>query len=319
MRSLRIWLSYQGTKMDTNQPKVAVSIACYNHEKYIESCLASVLEQTYKNIVIFVSDDCSTDRTAEVLNNFVDSNKNKYPISINIKSQNTGVAENFNSVVEMALNDKEVEYIIPFAGDDLMFKTKVERQVEALEANKERHLCYSNMQWFNSSTSKTILNHFNFLFKPSENIEKVIAEAIIPTPTLCFRRVALEKLKYNQKLRYVNDYLIAVEAALLGGVVYIPELLVRYRKHGASIMDTTLFLEERVDAANYIIEHYGYESSARHFAETARFDYLIQSLNKGNYKDVIIRFTLLLPRFFSSQKWFFRLLKFFSLSLKRVF
>ncbi len=221
------------------------------------------------------------------------------------------MADNFNAAVEMALSDEDVEYIIPFAGDDLMFETKVARQVEALEANKEKLLCYSNMQWFDSSTNKTILNHFNFMFKPSSSIEKIIAEAIIPTPTLCFRRNALETIKYNNNLRYVNDYLIAVEVALLGGVVYIPELLVRYRKHGASIMDTTLFLEERVDAANYIIEHYGYESAARHFAETARFDYLLKSVNENNYRDVMVRFVKLIPVFFSSQKWFFRLLKFF--------
>lgn len=305
--------------MIKNQPKVAVAIACYNHEKYIEPCLDSVLTQTYQNIVIYVSDDSSTDQTAKVLNEFVGDNNKRFPISVDIKPHNIGVADNFNAVVEMALSDEDVDYIIPFAGDDLMFATKVARQVEALEANKDKHLCYSNMQWFNSSTNKTILNHFNFLFKPSDSLEKIIAEAIIPTPTLCIRRRALEEIKYNNKLRYINDYLVAVEIALLGGVVYVPELLVRYRKHGASIMDTTLFLEERVDAANYIIEHHGYESAAKHFAATARFDYLLKALNERNFRDVIIRFVKLIPLFFSSQKWFFRLLKFLLLTVKRVF
>ena len=304
--------------MNDFQPKVAILIGCYNHEKYIESCLESVLEQSYSNIVIYISDDYSTDDTVRVISEYITNYSNRFDIIFDAKLSNVGVANNYNSLIQSALKDNDVRYIIPFAGDDLMLKEKVACQIRELERNKDIHLCYSNMQWFNSENDKKIINHFNLLFKPSTSLDKIIGEAIIPTPTLCIRREALEKIKYNNELKYINDYLLSVELALLGGVIYISDILVRYRKHGASIMDTTLFLEERVDAANYIIEHYGYESAAKHFAGTARFDYLLKYLNENNYRGLIIQFVKLIPDFFSSQKWFFRLLKFLSLCFKKV-
>lgn len=304
--------------MSITYPKVAVLIGSYNHEKYIISCLNSVLEQSYPNISIYISDDSSSDSTTVVINEFIESYSGETAITVDLKKRNVGVADNYNSLISQALEDKDVEYIIPFAGDDLMLIDKVKRQIEALELNRDIYLCYSNMQWFNSNTDKKILNHFNWLFQPSEKINKVIGEAVIPTPTLCIRRKALETIRYNNQFRYVNDYLLAVEISLIGGVVYVPEVLVRYRKHGASIMDTTLFLEERVDAANYITQHYGYNEFATKFAETAKFDYLLKSLNEGSYQDVLRQFFKLIPTFFSSQKWFFRLLKFMSLSAKKV-
>ncbi len=297
--------------------KVAVLVGCYNHENYIVPCLQSILEQSYENIVIYVADDCSNDSSAQVILKFADRYKQRFPINIRINESNLGVSENYNSLVQMALQDKKVKYIIPFAGDDLMLKDKVTLQVDALSQNDKVFLCYSNMQWFDNSTGKKILNHFNFLFKPSLSIEEIIAEAIIPTPTLCIRREAFDIVQFNNSFRYINDYLLAVEVALLGGVTYIPKVLVKYRKHGASIMDTTLFLEERVDAAKHIIQHYGYKNAANCFANTVKFDYLIKSLNEDEWFTTMRRFIKLLPTFFSSQKWFFRLLKFLFLTIRK--
>lgn len=59
------------------------------------------------------------------------------------------------------------------------------------------------------------------------SIDEIISDAIIPTPTLCIRRKALEVVRYNNALRYINDYLLSVELGILGnGVIYIDETLV---------------------------------------------------------------------------------------------
>ena len=50
-----------------DMPLVSIVIACYNHEKFIEDCIYSVIQQDYKNIEILICDDCSTDRSWEVL------------------------------------------------------------------------------------------------------------------------------------------------------------------------------------------------------------------------------------------------------------
>lgn len=151
------------------------------------------------------------------------------------------------------------------------------------------------------------------------SIDEIISDAIIPTPTLCIRRKALEVVRYNNALRYINDYLLSVELGILGnGVIYIDETLVFYRKHGSSIMDTKTFSEERRLAARIIIENYGYIQAANRFSRTALYDDILDSIHK---KEIIIslkKIICIFPFFFSSRKWFFRLLK-LSFIMKSLF
>ncbi|MCS0350739.1 glycosyltransferase [Vibrio ordalii] len=290
-------------------PKVVVLIGCYNHEEFIIPCLESVLDQTYPNVDIYIADDCSRDRTQEVIRSYLDNHPG-LNVTVTFNQTNKGIAGNYNALIESALKDLDVEYVIPFAGDDLMRKDKIELQLNALQAQPKVCLCYSNMQWFNSSTGKKIINHFNFIFKPELIIENIISEAVIPTPTLCIRREALDKIRYNNELRYINDYLFAVELAILGsGVTYIPESLVFYRKHGASIMDTRTFSGERRQASDIIKRKYGYDKAASKFSRTAEYDEVLECFYRNEYIVSFKRVLALLPTFFSSKKWFFRLLK----------
>ena len=54
------------------QKKVDVLMATYNGEKYLKEQIESILNQTYKNIQLIISDDCSTDKTREILKQGVD-------------------------------------------------------------------------------------------------------------------------------------------------------------------------------------------------------------------------------------------------------
>lgn len=53
-----------------NNPKVSIIIPVYNTEKYLEQCLESIINQTYKNIEIICVDDGSTDDSSAILHNF---------------------------------------------------------------------------------------------------------------------------------------------------------------------------------------------------------------------------------------------------------
>lgn len=305
--------------MRSKLPKVAVLIGCYNHEEFIIPCLESVQNQTYPNVGIYLSDDCSQDRTQEVIRGYLRDHPS-LNVKVTFNQANKGIADNYNSLIESALKDLEVEYIIPFAGDDLMRKDKIELQINALQAQPKVCLCYSNMQWFNSVTGKKIINHFNFIFKPELIIENIISEAIIPTPTLCIKREALAQVRYNNELRYINDYLFAVELAILGnGVVYIPDSLVFYRKHGASIMDTRTFSKERRQASDIIKRKYGYDKVASKFARTAAYDEVLEAFYRNEYKVSFKKALILFPTFFSSKKWFFRLLKLLFIIKNKLF
>ena len=75
---------------------VSICLASYNHEKYIDECLNSLLQQSYSNIEVLISDDCSSDNSFKKIKNFFFKNKGRLKIKIFRQNKNIGISKNFN-------------------------------------------------------------------------------------------------------------------------------------------------------------------------------------------------------------------------------
>ena len=64
-----------GVESNVGNDLITLAIPVYNAENYIERSLKSALNQTYKNIEILIVDDCGTDRSIEIVNQFVNENR----------------------------------------------------------------------------------------------------------------------------------------------------------------------------------------------------------------------------------------------------
>ena len=101
--------------MTTNLPLITVGIPTYNGEKYLSQAITSVLNQTYQNLEIIISDNCSTDNTESIVNSAI---KNDNRIKYFKHSCNIGYINNFNSIPLKSSGD----YFIFFADDDIYDK-----------------------------------------------------------------------------------------------------------------------------------------------------------------------------------------------------
>lgn len=106
--------------------KVSIITAVYNSEKYIKDTIESVLSQTYQNWEWFIVNDCSSDRTIEVIRNYDDSRINL----INLE-KNVGAAQARNIGLEKAKTD----YIAFIDADDMWDKHKLEKQLNFMVRN----------------------------------------------------------------------------------------------------------------------------------------------------------------------------------------
>jgi len=126
--------------------KVSVIIPMYNSEKYLEECINSVLNQTYKNFELIIINDCSTDSSLSILNKITD---NRIKI-VNFK-ENKGVSISRNKGIELATGD----YICFLDSDDFWVPEKLEKQLEFIEKNNYEFI-YSNYAfWKNNKKTKT--------------------------------------------------------------------------------------------------------------------------------------------------------------------
>lgn len=113
---------------------VSVIMPVYNCEAFIGGAIQSVVSQTYKNIELIIVDDCSTDRTSDVIAQFQKTNTYiKY-----YKSEiNFGAAQSRNYAIKMASG----KYLAFLDSDDIWVSNKLERQIQFMEENNYNFTC----------------------------------------------------------------------------------------------------------------------------------------------------------------------------------
>lgn len=206
------------------QVLVSVLIACYNHEKYIEECIESVLGQTYPNIELLVVDDGSRDNSVKVIERL----QKKYGFDF-VAQQNQGLPRTLNSMIARCRGT----LITPFGSDDVMLPERIEKQVRYLQGKPEVGICAGNIEGIDE-------NSLPLAKQPRGTAERMdFAAAFIRrppfAPTLLFRREALEAVGGFDEHIPLEDLLIALKVAHAGYYIdTLEDVLVRYRMHSSN-------------------------------------------------------------------------------------
>lgn len=115
-------------------PLVSVSILTYNSSKYIIDALESVKNQTYQNVELIVSDDCSNDNTVEICRKWIEKNKSRFVnTTLLTVEKNTGTSANCNRRLAACKG----EWLKGCAGDDALFPDSVEKFVHYVEKHQD--------------------------------------------------------------------------------------------------------------------------------------------------------------------------------------
>lgn len=120
-----------------NHPLVSVVIVTYNSAAFVLDALESVKEQTYDNIELIVSDDCSKDDTVSICEQWIETNKDRFVNVVLVTTEkNTGTAANCNR----GLSKCKGEWLKLFAGDDALCSNCIEDFVGFVTENPEAKL-----------------------------------------------------------------------------------------------------------------------------------------------------------------------------------
>ena len=105
---------------------VSIIIPIYNVETFVERCLLSVLNQTYKKTEIIVINDCSQDKSMDIVRGIIEGNPDKFPkVQIIEHSENKGISASRNT----GINASEGDYIFFLDSDDWLSSDCIEKQV----------------------------------------------------------------------------------------------------------------------------------------------------------------------------------------------
>lgn len=239
-------------------PIVSAIIATYNREHIVCEAIDSILNQTYPNIEIIVVDDGSKDNTQEKIK--------KYGKKIRVICQdNSGPAAAWNTGITASKGE-----IISFLGsDDIWLPTFIERQVDCLKQAGGNIPCSIANCWlqFADGRGTTSFKNARLVAPLGEgkwlNVTEVLATRfVVFGQTIAIRRSAIRNVGlFDESLRYLEDYDLAIRLAALGPWGFVREPLVVWRqsaadslsveagKEGLRVLKTSIAARERVLAA----------------------------------------------------------------------
>jgi glycosyltransferase involved in cell wall biosynthesis len=124
-------------------PRVTVAVPCFNHGRYLDEAVDSILAQTYQDLEVVVVDDGSTDPETKALLDRYERPKTRV-----IRAKNGGPSAARNRAIEAGSG----EYVMPLDADDRIAPTYVEKAVRLLDADPRLGIVYCLAEYFGERT-----------------------------------------------------------------------------------------------------------------------------------------------------------------------
>ena len=233
-------------------PLVSVGTCSYNNSKFIIETLDSIKSQTYPNIELIIVDDCSTDDSVEVINEWLKTYDGNYKFIRN--EVNMGG----NAPGNICLKNSTGKYFSGIDSDDAILPEKIAIQVEILEASGPNVAgVYSNAYLMDVNSSPMeglfIQRHRQFPEMPSGNIYNALLQGnYIPFMSFLIKRFIYDDVGYYDETLVYADYDMWLRMARKYDILYSDFVSSKYRIRPGSLSytirnwklsDTKIFLK----------------------------------------------------------------------------
>lgn len=223
--------------------KLSVIVPVYNLADYIGPCLQSLITQQVNfDYEIIVANDCSSDRSLEVILSY----QNQYPQLIKIinNPKNLRLAKN----MQLLLKQAQGQYIAYMDGDDLALPGKLQAQVDYLDQHEKTGMVYHESEIFNSETGQSCgwycRDYYNRDYIPAHAtiLHLIKYGSFFQASSLMFRRHAHLDKVVDSRCQIILDqpFQILNAGFLNGSIDRLETPLGRYRLHAASFGAQTL-------------------------------------------------------------------------------
>ena len=216
---------------------VSIIVNCHNGQKYLENCIKSILEQTYKNWELIFWDNASTDNSKKILKKFKDKR---------IKYYKSKKLLNLYEARNLAVDKSKGKYISFLDTDDLWVKDKLKKQINFLNDNKDFKIVFSNYYVLKESNKTQFIKHkFNL---PSGAItQDLLNNYSLGILTVFLERNLFNNLKFKKNYNIIGDFDFFINISKKFKIASIQEPLAFYRIHESNYTSKAinLYIQEQ--------------------------------------------------------------------------
>jgi glycosyltransferase involved in cell wall biosynthesis len=210
-------------------PLVSVLVTTYNHARYVEEALDSLRRQTSRDFEVIITDDASTDGSADVIAAWLA--RTGYPAQFIRNPDNRGICANRNAALARASGS----FVCSLSGDDCYEPDRIERQLACFLAQPESVAAvYSDMSMVDAEGwpyRRTYLDdQLDGAAPPHGDLfAQIMAGNFLPAPAVMLRRSAIAEVGGYDENLFVEDFDMWLRLSFRFHFTYLPGRLVRCR------------------------------------------------------------------------------------------
>ena len=214
--------------------KVSTVLCTYNGEQYLPEQLESISAQTRLPDEMIICDDCSTDKTFEIISEF--ASRTSFPVHFFRNEKNLGSTRNFEKAIELC----EGDIIVLADQDDVWLPLKLERFEQVFSQSADIGLVFSDAELVDRNLCPlgsnlwdwTVRNEDRNLLKANRIFDILIYGNIVTGATMAFRSRFKELvLPIPNDQNLIHDGWIALLISSVTNAKALPETLIKYRQH----------------------------------------------------------------------------------------
>lgn len=223
--------------MNNTTPKISLIMSVYNGEDYLGEAIESVLNQTFTDWELIVINDCSTDRTGEILRGFAqqDDRIKVYPNEVNLR-----LPSSLNRALELARGT----YIARMDADDICLPDRLQKQYAFMEEHPD--IALSSCKFM--TLKNGVIASGGCGGRCDSEAIKALLLVTNPVlhPGIIARAQVIRALKYDPNFTCTEDMELWTRVVMDGHKIEIlPDYLMLYRLHDKQITKTTLEKQHR--------------------------------------------------------------------------
>ena len=218
---------------------VSVIVPSYNHAKFIETTLRSIMKQTLAPAKLMVIDDGSSDGSPAVIERVLTDCP--FPCELLVRD-NRGLCATLNEGFERTGGN----YFAYLGSDDLWLPNFLAARVGLLESRPEAVLAYGHT-YFIDEENRIIDSTADWANYTDGDVRTMLLQTTAPmSPTVLYHREVLERQRWDEKSE-LEDYDLYLRLSEHGSFAFDPAVLSAWRRHSANASwDQTLMLNEQL-------------------------------------------------------------------------
>ena len=232
----------ESTNQMSSEPTVEVLLATYNGERFLRQQIDSILAQDYENLCILARDDGSSDRTADILEEYSDRFPNRFRVI------SDGIPTGSAKLNFLLLMKASTESYICFSDqDDVWLPGKVRLTMQAMEelilrwGTKPPLLVFTDLQLVGDRLNLLHASFWSFLGIDPDRIDRLpelLGKSVVTGCTAMLNRSLLDLALRMPEDAAMHDRWIALLACILGKSSFIRGQTVLYRQHDRNVIGT---------------------------------------------------------------------------------